>query len=29
VMTPNELYGIVTHEGEVVTYEGDVVEYNG
>lgn len=27
--TPNPLYGIVTHEGEVVTHEGSVVTYNG
>jgi hypothetical protein len=29
VMTPNELYGIVTHEGEIVVHEGNVVTYNG
>lgn len=29
VVSPNPLYGIVTHEGEVVTHEGSVVTYNG
>jgi hypothetical protein len=29
VLSANDLFGIVTHEGVVVTHEGPVVEYNG